>query len=90
KASDRGLMCYNEEMTTKTLTVPVVPGGSCNGELNSSDPIQLTVVYPQGGIIGWKKRTLYLLIILLVSVVVINLTLLLWIIKILDLTSVSA
>ncbi|CAL1283119.1 unnamed protein product [Larinioides sclopetarius] len=74
-------------MATKTLTVPVAPGSSCNGELNASDPIQLTVVYPQGGIIGWKKRTLYLLLILLVSVVVINLTLILWIIKILDLTS---
>ncbi|XP_035216089.1 delta-sarcoglycan-like, partial [Stegodyphus dumicola] len=74
-------------MATKTLTMAAVPGTSCNGEVNPIDTIQVTVMYPQGGIFGWKKRTLYLLLILLVSVVVINMTLILWIIKILDLTS---
>ncbi|GFT16290.1 delta-sarcoglycan [Nephila pilipes] len=87
RASGKAASFNRGKMATKTLTVPVAPGSSCNGELNPSDQIQLTVVYPQGGIIGWKKKTLYLLLILLVSVVIINLTLILWIIKILDLTS---
>lgn len=73
-------------MATKTLTV-AAPSSSCNGQVNPQEPIQVTVMYSQSGILGWKKRTLYLLLILLVSVVVINMTLILWIIKILDLTS---
>ncbi|XP_054707648.1 delta-sarcoglycan-like [Uloborus diversus] len=72
-------------MATKTLTMATTGGPSCNGRLTTTETIQ--VMYPPGGIFGWKKRTLYLLLILLVSVVLIDMILILWIIKILDLTS---
>ncbi|GBN24917.1 hypothetical protein AVEN_87354-1 [Araneus ventricosus] len=42
------------------------------------------------GIYGWRKRCLYFLIILLCSLVVINLSLTVWIIKVLDFTMVSS
>ncbi|XP_022236440.1 delta-sarcoglycan-like, partial [Limulus polyphemus] len=36
------------------------------------------------GIYGWRKRCLYLLVILLMAVVIINLALTIWIIKVMD------
>ncbi|XP_023235189.1 zeta-sarcoglycan-like [Centruroides sculpturatus] len=52
-----------------------------------SDALKLTPNYYAGGIYGWRKRCLYLLVIMLLIVVVINMALTVWIIKVLDLTT---
>jgi len=46
---------------------------------------------PRGsvGIYGWRKRCLYLLIVVLVAVVIVNLSLTLWLLKVMQFSSVS-
>lgn len=45
---------------------------------------------PRGsvGIYGWRKRCLYLLIVVLVAVVIVNLSLTLWLLKVMQFSSV--
>ena len=41
------------------------------------------------GIYGWRKRCLYLIILLLLALLIINFSLILWVVKVLDFNPVS-
>lgn len=78
---------------TLAITAPPLPewsdNESCHQPVNGTevclDPYLSHCLF-RIGIYGWRKRCLYFLIILLCSLVVINLSLTVWIIKILDFT----
>lgn len=78
--------------STQTLSVPAphltewTDNGHCQEPVNGIlDPYFSNFLFRMG-IYGWRKRCLYFLIILLCSLVVINLSLTVWIIKVLDFT----
>ncbi|KFM60252.1 Delta-sarcoglycan, partial [Stegodyphus mimosarum] len=59
------------------------PGASLSENNTSGDPLSHPYVY-RIGIYGWRKRCLYFLVIILFSMVIINLALTIWIIRVMD------
>ncbi len=62
--------------------------GSSSGEWVRSPPPNAHIIY-KIGIYGWRKRCLYLFVLLLMIIVIINLALTIWILKVMDFSIVS-
>ena len=72
-----------------TLSLQLLMGsGSSSGEWGRGPPTNPNIIY-KIGIYGWRKRCLYVFILLLMVIVIINFALTIWILKVVDFSIVS-
>ncbi len=63
-------------------------GSAHSGDWSGPAPTNATIIY-KIGIYGWRKRCLYVFLLLLLITVIINFALTIWIIKVMDFSLVS-